>query len=60
MAVEARRGCGYRKAGGLYLVASGMGSPCHRLPIPLIRTFGGLTVAERAITQPHNEEPKDG
>ena len=35
MAIEARRGCGYRKCGGLYLVASGSGMPCGRLPIPL-------------------------
>jgi hypothetical protein len=36
MAVEARRGCGYRKAGGLYLVASAVGEPCERLPIPIL------------------------
>jgi len=35
MAVEARRGCGYRKLGGLYLVGGGIGIPCDRLPIPL-------------------------
>lgn len=35
MAVEARRGCGYRKVGGLYLVGSGGGIACDRLPIPL-------------------------
>lgn len=36
MAVEARRGCGYRKIGGLYVVADpGLGEPCERLPIPL-------------------------
>lgn len=35
MAVEARRGCGFRKVGGLYLVGSGMGLKCDRLPIPL-------------------------
>jgi hypothetical protein len=35
MAVEARRGCGYRKVGGLYLVGSGLGHGCDRLPIPL-------------------------
>lgn len=35
MATEARRRCGYRKVGGLYLVASGEGSACGRLPIPL-------------------------
>lgn len=35
MAAEAKRGCGYRKIGGLYLCADGPGVPCHRLPIPL-------------------------
>jgi hypothetical protein len=35
MAVEARRGCGYRKVGGLYLVGSGGGIACDRLPIAL-------------------------
>lgn len=35
MAVEARRGCGYRKVGGLYLVTSGSGRGCGRLPFPL-------------------------
>lgn len=35
MAVEAKRGCGYRKVGGLYLVGPAMGEPCHRLPWPL-------------------------
>ena len=35
MAIEARRGCGYRKLGGLYLVGGGIGVPCDRLPIPL-------------------------
>lgn len=35
MAVEARRGCGYRKVGGIYLVTDGGGMPCDRLPIPL-------------------------
>jgi hypothetical protein len=35
MAVEAKRGCGYRKVGGLYLVGSGGGVPCDRLPILL-------------------------
>jgi len=32
MAVESARGCGYRKAGGLYLVGGGIGVPCDRLP----------------------------
>lgn len=35
MATEAKRGCGYRKVGGLYLVGSGGGIPCDRLPIAL-------------------------
>lgn len=35
MAVEAVRGCGYRKAGGLYIVCGGIGEPCERLPIPI-------------------------
>jgi hypothetical protein len=35
MAVEARRACGYRKTGGLYLVGEGHGVPCCKLPIML-------------------------
>ena len=35
MAVEPRRGCGYRKVGGLYLVGDILTSPCGRLPIEL-------------------------
>jgi hypothetical protein len=35
MAVEARRGCGYRKIGGIYLVSEGGGMGCDRLPISL-------------------------
>jgi hypothetical protein len=35
MAVEARRGCGYRKVGGIYLVCNGAGVVCDRLPFPL-------------------------
>jgi hypothetical protein len=33
--VEGKRGCGYRKPGGLYLVAGKPNAPCGRLPIPL-------------------------
>ena len=33
--VEGKRGCGYRKPGGLYLVAAGRGRPCGLLPIAL-------------------------
>lgn len=35
MAIEKRRGCGFRKVGGLYLVSGGGGVECDRLPIPL-------------------------
>ena len=35
MAVEPKRGCGYRKIGGLYLVSGGSGMPCDRLPLVL-------------------------
>lgn len=32
---EKRRGCGYRKQGGLYLMAGGPAGPCGKLPLPL-------------------------
>lgn len=32
---EAKRGCGYRKPGGLYLVSNGLPAICGRLPLPL-------------------------
>jgi hypothetical protein len=35
MAVEPRRGCGFRKIGGLYFVGGGRGVVCDRLPIQL-------------------------
>ena len=35
MAIEASRGCGYRKVGGLYICGGGMQTPCDRLPYPL-------------------------
>jgi hypothetical protein len=35
MAAEARRGCGYRKVGGLYLVADGFGTHCCKIPFDL-------------------------
>jgi hypothetical protein len=43
MAVEAKRGCGYRKEGGLYLVGGGLSAPCDRMPYRLdrCRTCGG-------------------
>lgn len=35
MAVEKRRGCGYRKVGGLYLMGEYIPISCDRLPYPL-------------------------
>lgn len=35
MAVEAKRGCGFRKVGGLYLRGEYISIPCDRLPFPL-------------------------
>lgn len=32
MSVEARRGCGFRKVGGLYLVSGKLAAPCCKLP----------------------------
>lgn len=33
--VEGKRGCGFRKPGGLYLVCDGAGRSCGRLPVEL-------------------------
>lgn len=35
MAIEAKRGCGYRKINALYLVGMYTPVPCDRLPLPL-------------------------
>lgn len=35
MASEEKRGCGYRKVGGMYLVGDYRSVPCDRLPYPL-------------------------
>jgi len=35
MAVEARRGCGFRKVGGMYLCGEYVSAPCDRMPFPL-------------------------
>ncbi len=32
---DQKRGCGWRKSGGLYLISGGLAAPCGRLPIPL-------------------------
>lgn len=36
MSIEAKRFCGYRKVGALYLVGNYIPLPCDRLPLPLI------------------------
>ena len=33
---EPKRGCGFRKAGGLYMISEGLSTPCERLPFPLV------------------------
>lgn len=33
--IEGRRGCGYRKGGGLYMISGKHAEDCHRLPVPL-------------------------
>lgn len=35
MAIEEKRGCGYRKIGGLYMVGGAVGLGCDRLPMKL-------------------------
>ncbi len=35
MAIEEKRGCGFRKVGGIYLIGSGNGISCHRLPMEI-------------------------
>ncbi len=61
MAIEAKRGCGYRKVGGLYLVSGGLGEPCHRLPVSLtvcptchggIKATRGWTWIASALLEP--------
>ena len=32
---EGKRGCGFRKPGGLYLVSKGLGAACDKLPVPV-------------------------
>ena len=52
MAVEAKRGCGYRKVGGTYMMGGGAGIICGRLPLPLevCPTCGGGIKQSRGWT----------
>jgi len=53
MAVEEKRGCGYRKVGGLYLVGGYISVPCDRLPYKLERcpTCGAGVHFTRGLTE---------
>jgi hypothetical protein len=69
---EGKRGCGYRKAGGLYLVSPGSGRPCGLLPIPLVtcptcghgikfsRGWTWVNVASLAAMNPSGCEMSEG
>lgn len=50
--VEGARGCGFRKPGGLYLVAPALGENCSRLPLPVesCPTCGGGVKPARGWT----------
>lgn len=52
ISVESRRGCGYRKVGGLYIMSGGIGRPCGRLPLELsiCPTCGGGIHPSRSWT----------
>lgn len=67
MAVEAERGCGFRKRGGIYLIGSGLGAPCDRVPLAIVPCdcCGELPRFHRGISKinpqklwgPHVHEP---
>jgi hypothetical protein len=49
---EGKRGCGWRKAGGIYLMAEGRMAPCDRMPLQVGRcpTCGGGVKPSRGFT----------
>lgn len=62
MAVEPKRGCGYRKVGGLYLVGEGLNLTCDKLPYELtlcpvcnqgIKFSRGFTWLSAQFFKPH-------
>lgn len=69
MAIEAMRGCGYRKVGGLYVVGEGIQASCDRLPyeLKICPTCGGGVKFSRGwswinwlkYAGVHAEEPLD-
>lgn len=63
MAIEAERGCGYRKCGALYLVSDGVGQECGRLPLPCDQpsTRHGVRLVDLVdLLKPGQEEPCAG
>ena len=69
MAIEERRGCGWRKVGGIYLVGGYISVPCDRMPFPLetCPVCGGGIKVGRGYTKinpyrlwgPHDGQPLD-
>lgn len=69
--VESARGCGYRVAGGLYLVSGSLSEPCPKLPVELhacptcgggirqARGFTWITVDPLLDPGPHADEFHD-
>lgn len=55
MPIEARRGCGYRKVGKLYLMGTGISIPCDRLPYELVpcKCCGWAPTQNRVISRLH-------
>lgn len=69
MAVEAKRGCGYRKVGGLYIVSDPGGFGCCSLPLELsicpccgggIKQARGFTWVNPGLLFPTHEQLKPG
>ena len=68
MAIEEKRGCGYRQVGGIYLVGDGLAIGCDRLPFPLgaCPACGAGIHFTRSITEidaiqlfgPHDSAPR--
>jgi hypothetical protein len=47
MAIEARRGCGCRRVGGLYLVTFGQGRHCGKMPLTWPHPTMGISCGPR-------------
>ena len=63
MAIEPKRGCGYRKVGGIYLVGDDLTlDACHRLPLPIKMAFfrGYLVINPYQEFRKCNCDPQHG